>query len=62
MFFSTKECDNHQTIEFISHASKVIKILPARFQPCVNQELPDVQAGLEKEEELEIKLSTFVEL
>ena len=34
---------------FISHASKVIlKILQARLQQYVNQELPDVQAGLRK--------------
>ena len=33
MFFSTKECDNYQTIEFLSHASKVmLKILHARLQ------------------------------
>ena len=32
-----------------SHASKVIlKILQARLQQCVNQELPDVQAGFRK--------------
>ena len=49
MFFSTKECDNHQTSEFISHASKVmLEILPARLQPCVNQELPDVKVRFRK--------------
>ena len=33
----------------ISHASKVmIKILQARLQQCVNQDLPDVQAGFRK--------------
>ena len=33
----------------ISHASKVIlKILQARLQQYVNQELPDVQAGFRK--------------
>ena len=37
----------------------MIKILHARLQHYVNQEFPDVQAGLEKEEELEIKLPTF---
>ena len=38
------------TIAFISHASKVmLKILQARPQQCVNQELPDVQAGFRKE-------------
>ena len=34
---------------FISHASKVmLKILQARLQQYVNQELPDVQAGFRK--------------
>ena len=46
---STKECANHQTIALISHASKVmLKILHARLQHYVNQELPDVQAGFRK--------------
>ena len=46
---STKECANHWTTALISHASKVmLKILHARLQHYVNQELPDVQAGLRK--------------
>ena len=46
---STKECVNHRTVAFISHASKVIlKILHTRLQHYVNQELPDVQAGFRK--------------
>ena len=46
-------------IAFSAHASKVIlKILQARLQQYVNRELPDVQAGLEKAEEQEIKLPT----
>ena len=41
-----QECSNYHTIALISHASKVmLKILQARFQQCVNSELPDVQAG-----------------
>ena len=45
----TKECSNYQTIALLSHASKVmLKILQARFQHYVNQELPDVQAGFIK--------------
>ena len=37
------------TVALISHASKVIfKILQARIQQYVNQELPDVQAGFRK--------------
>ena len=37
------------TTALISHASKVmLKILQARLQQYVNQELPDVQAGFRK--------------
>ena len=43
---NAKECSNYHTIALISHASKVmLKILQARLQQYVNQELPDVQAG-----------------
>ena len=46
---STKGCSNYQTIELISHASKVLlKILHARLQPYVNQELPHVSPGFTK--------------
>ena len=56
-----KEWSNYHSIALISHASKVmLKILQARLQKCVNGELPDVQTGLEEEEELEIKLPTSV--
>ena len=45
----TKECANHQTVVLISHARKVmLKILHARLQFYVNQELPDVQRGFRK--------------
>ena len=54
-----KEGSNYHTIALISHSSKVmLKILQARLQQYVNHELPDVQAGLEKAEESEIKLPT----
>ena len=36
----------------------MLKILQVRLQQYVNHELPDVQAGLEKAEEPEIKLPT----
>ena len=46
---NAKECSNYFTTEHISHASKVmLKILQARLQQYVNQELPDVQAGFRK--------------
>ena len=45
----------------ISHATKVmLKILQARHQQYVNQELLDYKLDLEKAEEPEIKLSTSV--
>ena len=56
---NTKECSNYHTIALISHASKImLKILQARLQQYVNRELPDVQDGLGKAEEPEIKLPT----
>ena len=56
-----RECSNYSTVALISHASKVmLKILQARLQQYVNWELPDVQAGLEKAEEPEVKLPTSV--
>ena len=44
-----KECLIYHTIVLISHASKVtLKILQAKLQQYMNQELPDVQAGFRK--------------
>ena len=58
---NAKECSNYETIALISHASKVmLKILQARLQQYINQELPDVQAGFRKAEEPETKLTTSV--
>ena len=40
---------NYYTIALISHVSKVmLKILQARLQQYMNQQLPDVQAGFRK--------------
>ncbi|MES8371397.1 hypothetical protein U6J68_12645, partial [Cutibacterium acnes] len=56
---NAKVCSNYRTIALISHASKVmLKILQAGLQQYMNRELPDVQAGLEKAEEPDIKLPT----
>ena len=56
-----KEYFNYCPIALISQASKVmLKILQARLQQYMNCELPDVQAGLEKPKEPEIKLPTSV--
>ena len=58
---NAKECSNYCTIAVISHASKVIfKILQARLQQYMNCEFPDVQLVLEKAEEPEIKLPTYI--
>ena len=44
-----QRCSNYHTIALISHASKVmLKILQARLQQYVKNELPDVQAGFRK--------------
>ena len=46
---NAKECSNCFTIALISQSSKVmLKILDARLQWYVNQELSDVQAGFRK--------------
>jgi len=46
---NAKERSNYRTTALISHTSKVmLKILQARLQQYVNQELPDVQAGSRK--------------
>ena len=46
---NAKQCSNYHTTVLISHASKVmLKILLARLQKYVNQELPDVQVGFRK--------------
>ena len=46
---NAKDCSDYHTIALISHASKVmLKVLQARLQKHMNQELPDVQAGFRK--------------
>ena len=46
---NAKECSNYGTIMFISQASKVVlKILEAKLQQYMNQEIPDVQVGFRK--------------
>ena len=47
---NAKECSNYRTIALISHATKVmLKILQARLQHNMNQELPDAQARFRKD-------------
>ena len=59
----TKEYANHQTIAFISQASKVmLKILPVGFSIMQNKNFQMSKVGLEKEEELVLKSPTFTGL
>ena len=51
---------NAQTTTQLHSSHTLVKILQARLQQYMNRELPDVQAGLEKVEEPEIKLPTSV--
>ena len=56
-----KECSNYCPIVLISHASKVmLKILQARLQHYVNQNIQMFKLNLEKAEEPGIKLPTSV--
>ena len=51
---------NYHTVVLISHASKVmLKILQARFQQYMNQELPDVQAGFRKGREIKDEVANI---
>ena len=46
---NAKECSHYHTVALISHTSKaMLKILQAKLQQNVNQELPDVQAVFRK--------------
>ena len=54
---NAKDCSNYRTVELTSHVSKMmLKILQARLQQYMNQELHKLD--LEKTEEPEIKLPT----
>ena len=51
---------NYCTIALISHASKVmLKIIQARLQQNMNQELPDVQAGFRKGREIRDQIANI---
>ena len=46
---NAKECSNYDTIALLSQITKVmLKIIQARPQQYVNQELPDIQAKFRK--------------
>ena len=58
---NAKECSNYRTVALIPHASKVmLKILQARLQQYVNQELPDVQAGFRKGRETRDQIANIL--
>ena len=54
---NAKKCSDYHTMVLISHVHKLmLKILQARLQQYVNQELPDVQAEFRKGRGTKIKL------
>ena len=55
-----KKCSNYLIIALISHASKImLKILQARLQQYVNQELPDVQAVFRKGRGISVQIANI---
>ena len=57
---NAKEYLNYHTIAFISHTSKVmLKILQARLQQYVSQELPEVQTGFRKGRGIRDQIANF---
>ena len=58
---NAKGCSNYCTIALILHGSKVmLKVLQARLQLYVNQEVLEVNLDLEKAKEQELKLSASI--
>ena len=58
-----KKCSNYRIIALISHASEVmLKIPHARLQQYMNQELPDVQAGIRKDRGTRDQIAKISEL
>ena len=58
---NAKECSNYCTTALIAHASELMpKILQARLQQYVNQELPDVQSGFTKGKGTKDQIGTSV--
>ena len=57
---NVKECSNYCTTQLIWHASKVIlKILQARLQQYVNEELPNIQAGFRKGKRIRYQIANI---
>ena len=58
-FFQPRR-DNEIFATGLAHASKVmLKILQARLQQYMNQELPDVQAGFQKGREIKDQIANI---
>ena len=52
---------HYQTFALISHPTKVmLKILQAKLQQCMNQELPDVQVAFRKDRGTKDQIATLV--
>ena len=57
---NAKECSNYRLSALISHTSKImLKILQVRLQQYVNQEIPDVQAGVRKGRGTRVKIANI---
>ena len=55
---NAKKCSNYHTIALISYASKLmLKILQARLQQYVNQEIPDVQDRFRKSKGARVQIT-----
>ena len=58
---NAKECSNYHIIALISYGSKVmLKILQARFNSTWTKNFQMLKLDLEKAEEPEIKLPTYI--
>ena len=57
---NTKECSNYHAIAFISHASKEMLSFKIGFNSTLTEKFQMYKLGLEKAEELEIKLPAFI--
>ena len=57
---NAKKCSHYCTIALVSHASKVmLKILQARPQQYMSQELPDIQIGFRKGRGTRYQIANF---
>ena len=58
---NAKECSNYHTVALTSHTNKImLKILQARLQQYVNQELSDEHAGFRKSRRTRDQIANIV--